>query len=187
MNTYLVAGLGNKDREYAGTRHNIGFHIVDTLASELGVEFEESKKIDSQLAEAKLNGRRLIIIKPNTYVNKSGEAVGKALKFYKIAPARLTVVHDDLDISVGSYKASFDRNSAGHKGVESVIRYLKTKKFQRLRIGIASPALKKARSHRSPDKKRNAVADFVLSRFTPSERSKVETIMPDILRKLQDL
>ena len=145
----LIVGLGNPGEEYENTRHNIGFLFIDKLSKQL------------KTADFKYE-------KSRAFMNKSGDAVSALMKFYsakggsasggKIKPENILVVHDDIDILWSNFKFSFGRSSAGHKGVESIIRALKTKNFWRLRIGI-QPTLKK---HTSADK-------VILKRFTPAE------------------
>ena len=133
----LIIGLGNPGKKYERTRHNAGFLFIDEL---------ERLKI------------KIILAKSQSFMNESGRAVADAIKFYKVKPENVLIVHDDIDILWGNYKFSFGRSSAGHKGVESIIKNLKTKNFWRLRIGI-QPSLKK---HISADK-------IILKKFTPGE------------------
>ena len=138
INIKLIVGLGNPGKEYENTRHNMGFLFVDALAKKLETKF--------------------IVAKPQTFINNSGTAVLALAKKEKIKPENILIVHDDIDILWGNFKFSFGRSSAGHKGVESIIKALKTKNFWRLRIGI-QPTLKK---HTSADK-------IILKKFTPTE------------------
>ena len=141
INIRLIIGLGNPGPDYKNTRHNMGFLFIDKLAESLeATDFEYKKKLDSEIAEInyklKAISHKLILVKPQTFMNKSGEAVSAVVKFYKVKPENILVVHDDVDIEWGNFKISFGRSSAGHKGVESIIKALKTKNFWRLRIGI---------------------------------------------------
>lgn len=181
----LVIGLGNPDKEYGETRHNIGFMALEYLAKKAGAgDFELNKKLDALVTKGKLNDVTTILAKPIIYVNKSGLAAAKLSKFYKVKPENIIIVQDDLDIEFGSIKSSYDKNSGGHKGVGSVIRALKTKKFHRIRIGTAIRALQKARS--SGAKTRDAfVQKFVLSKFTPSERKTLKKIFKMVLERLR--
>jgi len=159
----LIVGLGNPGKEYENTRHNTGFLFVDELARQLKApEFTYSKKLKSEIVEVnhklKAISYKLFLTKPQTFINNSGEAVSVLAKFYKLKPENILVVHDDIDILWNNFKFSFGRSSAGHKGVESIIKALKTKNFWRLRIGI-QPTLKK---HTSADK-------IILKKFTPAE------------------
>jgi len=157
----LIVGIGNPDPEYAQTRHNVGWQFLDWLIKKHG--------------EKDIDGIRVVYLKPQTYVNKSGEAVLPAMKKAKAKPADVIVVHDDLDIPFGNCKLSFEKDSAGHKGVESIMRALKTKKFWRVRIGTGVRALDKARQQ--SDKKRDEfVKDFVLHTFTPAQHDELKDV-----------
>ncbi len=154
INPKLIIGLGNPGKEYENTRHNVGFLFIGALAETLNApEFVYDKKLKAEISKSKI-----LIARPQIFMNKSGEAVLALSKFYKIKPENILIVHDDIDILWSNYKFSFGRSSAGHKGVESIIKTLKTKNFWRLRIGI-QPTLKK---HTSADK-------IILKKFTPAE------------------
>lgn len=188
-NTKLIVGIGNPDEEYQDTRHNVGFMFLDYLARRsLGEggsanNFEFDKKTNSLVSKTKLDKMPAILTKPQTYVNKSGEAVKKLAASYKIKPGNVIIIHDDLDIPFGNTKISFDKNSGGHKGVESIMRVLKTKKFYRLRIGTATRGLQKARQQ--SDKKRDEfVVKMVLSKFSPAEQEQLKTIFKEGYEKL---
>ena len=183
----LIIGIGNPDEEYQNTRHNVGFMIVDYLAKKLEAnDLEFNKNFNSIVGKGKIDKTTVILVKPQTYVNKSGKAVSKLIKNLKLKIENLIVVHDDLDIPFGNTKISFDKNSGGHKGIESIMRALKTKKFYRLRIGLAKPALAKARQQ--SDKKRDEfVVKMVLSKFSPSEREELKKIFKEGYEKLLQL
>src|SRR3989338_3211111 len=149
----IIIGLGNPGKKYERTRHNAGFRAVNELARRLKLEWKNNKKLKAGVAQ----GNGFVLIKPQTFMNESGATAAAALNRYKLPPEELTVIHDDLDISLGKYKISADSRSAGHKGVESIIGRLKTKNFRRIRIGIA-PALKKAPAE-----------EFVLKNFSAAE------------------
>lgn len=180
----LIVGIGNPDPKYQDTRHNIGFMFLDFLAKKIGAnDFEMDKKSNSLITKSKIDKTPVLLVKPLSYVNKSGEVVAKLKGGYKIKPEDIILVQDDLDIEFGSFKNSFDKNSGGHKGVDSVIKSLKTKKFHRLRIGIAVKALQKARQQ--ADAKRDAfVQDFVLSKFSPKENDTVKKMFGEIHERL---
>jgi len=169
----LIIGLGNPGKEYKNTRHNIGFLFVDEIAKHLKThEFVYNRKLKSEIVEVnhklKAISYKLFLAKPQTFINKSGDAVLALMKFYpptedlpkgdKIKPENILVVHDDIDILWSNFKFSFGRSSAGHKGVESIIKALKTKNFWRLRIGIQLSTKK----HISANK-------IILKKFTPAE------------------
>jgi len=151
----LIVGLGNPGREYEKTRHNIGFRVIDGLAKN------------------KLSG--FVLLKPETFMNKSGDAVIEAVNFYKIEPADLWIIHDDIDLPLGELKISKNRGSAGHKGVDSIIKRLGTKDFNRVRIGICPESGK-------PE----AVEKFVLENFTKTEEETIKKVIERAIQTIQD-
>jgi PTH1 family peptidyl-tRNA hydrolase len=187
MATKLIIGIGNPDQEYQNTRHNVGFTFLDYLTKKINADnFELDKRSNSLITKSKLDNLSVILAKPQTYVNKSGEAAVKLKNFYKIKPEDIIVVQDDLDIPFGNTKISFDKNSGGHKGVESIMKPLKTKKFYRLRIGLGTKALQKARQQ--SDKKRDEfVRNYVLSKFSKTESEKLKEVFKDSYEKLNRL
>jgi PTH1 family peptidyl-tRNA hydrolase len=151
----LVAGLGNPGRDYADTRHNVGFMVADELARRHGGSWRA--KFSGDLAEMRLDGLRLALLKPQTYMNESGRSVGSAVRFFKVEPEVLLVVHDEVDLEPGRLQARLGGGLAGHNGLRSVAQQLGTGDFGRLRIGVGRPE----RGDPRP------VADFVLSPFAP--------------------
>lgn len=134
----FIIGLGNPGEQFKATRHNIGREIVSACAAAHGFSaFRFEKKWNAEVAGGKIGKEKIAVILPDTMMNKSGSSVGPAARFYKIKPKDIFVIHDDADIPLGRAKLSFGKRSAGHKGVESVIRALKTRDFWRFRIGIA--------------------------------------------------
>ena len=180
----LIIGIGNPDEQYKDTRHNVGFMFLGYLAKKVGAnDFEFNKKLNSLVSKVKLEKSPVILVKPQTYVNKTGEAATKLKNFYKVKPEDIIVIQDDLDIPFGNNKLSFDKNSGGHKGIESIIKAIKTKKFYRLRIGLATKTLQKGRQQ--SDKKRDEfVRNYVLSRFSKSESDKLKEIFKEAHDKL---
>lgn len=156
MPTILFIGLGNPGGQYEKTRHNVGREILMRWAAKTfglaRVDFEFNKKLNALVAKNK----RSVAVLPETFMNKSGNAADAAMRFLKAKPRDIVVVHDDADLELGRVKLSFNRRAAGHKGVESVKRALKTWKFWRLRIGIQK-------------KKRIDAMRLVLQKFTPAE------------------
>ena len=136
--TFLIAGLGNPGREYKASRHNIGFMLVSHLAEELGVTFS---RVQSKALVTKIEyqGSRLILAKPQTYMNLSGQAIGSLVKFYKIEFDHLLVVYDDVDLPYGRIRMRPSGGSAGQKGMRSIIDQLGTQEFPRMRLGIGRP------------------------------------------------
>jgi peptidyl-tRNA hydrolase, PTH1 family len=149
----LVAGLGNPGREYAATLHNVGFMVADELARRLCGSWRA--KFSGDLAEVRLDGARLALLKPQTYMNESGRSVGSALRFFKARPETLLVVHDEVDLEPGRLQARFGGGLGGHNGLRSVAQHVGSPDFARLRVGVGRPD--------RGDPRR--VADFVLSRF----------------------
>lgn len=163
---WVVAGLGNPGSEYEGTRHNAGRAAVEQFASGAGMNgFRPDKKKLATVGAGLLGKEAVALVLPDSFMNKSGAAVAKFVKSVKAAE-RLIVVYDDLDLPLGSIKLSFDRGSGGHRGVESVMRTLKTKKFSRVRIGV-SPATASGKLRKPQGEEE--VVDFILARFKPAE------------------
>lgn len=157
----LIVGLGNVGKEYKNTRHNLGFLAVDRMQKNSGAPaFAERKRFSAFLTE--IGGRpKTLLAKPTTMMNLSGRAVAALLSYYKITPENLWVLHDDLDLPVGTIRHSFDSRAAGHNGVQSVIDCLDTKQFHRIRIGIGRPV------------RGNAEA-YVLKKIPSAERKEIE-------------
>jgi PTH1 family peptidyl-tRNA hydrolase len=151
----LIAGLGNPGREYERTRHNAGWLVLDELARRHGGSFRG--KFSGQLAETRLDGLKVALLKPETYMNVSGQSIGAARKFFKVDPADLLVVHDDVDLEPTRLQARFGGGLAGHNGLRSIAQSLGTNDFLRLRIGVGRPGRGDRRS----------VADYVLHEFEP--------------------
>ena len=151
----LVAGLGNPGREYAGNRHNVGFMVCDELARRHGGSFRS--KFSGELAEVRLEGARVALLKPQTFMNESGRSVGAAVRFFKVPAEELLVVHDEVDLEPGRLQARLGGGLAGHNGLRSIAQHLRTPEFLRLRVGVGRPE----RGDPRP------VADFVLADFPP--------------------
>ncbi len=134
----MVIGIGNPGRAYEGTRHNVGFVVVDRLAERLGVELAK-KAFEARYAFHGIGGDQVVLVKPQTYVNLSGEAVRGFCEYYKIAPDESLAVCDDMNLPVGKLRLRRGGSSGGHKGLDSMIRLLGTDAFPRLRIGVGSP------------------------------------------------
>ena len=151
----LVASLGNPGREYADTRHNVGFMVGDELVRRHGGSYRA--KFSGDLAELRLDGLRLAVLKPQTFMNESGRSVGAAVRFFKVPPESLLVVHDEVDLEPGRVQVRTGGGLAGHNGLRSVAQHVKTSDFLRVRVGVGRPE----RGDPRP------VADFVLSPFAP--------------------
>ncbi|MDD4169638.1 MAG: aminoacyl-tRNA hydrolase [Desulfotomaculaceae bacterium] len=136
----LIVGLGNPGREYSQTRHNIGFMVIDRLALALNVRVEK-KMLKSLVGQGQINGEKVIFVKPQTYMNLSGEAVGALLNWFRLTASDLLVVYDDLDLPPGKLRIRSGGGSGGHKGVQSIIQMIGTESFARMRVGIGRPVV----------------------------------------------
>ena len=158
----LIVGLGNPGKEYEVTRHNAGFFFVDALASEWHTSFSLQPKFFAEVAQAKVKGVDVWLIKPTTFMNRSGMAVAALANFYKIPPQAVLAVHDELDLSPGDARLKVGGGAGGHNGLKDMIKALGTQEFMRLRLGIGHPG------HRSQ------VASFVLHACSKTERSALD-------------
>ncbi len=136
---YLIVGLGNPGPEYDQTRHNIGFRCVDTLAQAHGLTFDQKKKSKARTADGQIVGKRVLIAKPQTYMNLSGTSVQGLAAFYQILPENTIVILDDLDLPLGTLRIRAKGGSGGHKGLTDIIQRLGTQDFPRIRFGIGRP------------------------------------------------
>jgi PTH1 family peptidyl-tRNA hydrolase len=160
----LVVGLGNPGPDYAKTRHNLGFMVVDVLAGRIGSGFKVHNRSGAEVTTGRLGGRSVVLAKPRVYMNESGRQVGPLAKFYSVPPADVIILHDELDIDFGRIRLKFGGGVAGHNGLRSVGSALGTNDFQRVRIGVGRP----------PGRKSGAA--FVLENFSATERPEVPTI-----------
>lgn len=169
---YLIVGLGNPGEEYNLTRHNTGFIVLDIIAEKFRVAFKYEKKFKAEITEIKLGREKIILAKPSTYMNLSGQAVFNIKQFYKIEPKNIIVIHDDKDIEFGTYKIQFNRGAAGHNGVISIIDKLADKNFFRIRIGI------------KPTTQIKDTAKFVLMNFTKKELTTLSHVAENIFNDI---
>ncbi len=172
----LIVGLGNPGGEYAQTRHNIGFFVIDKLAKELATgEVRWQADHDHKSQVVTMSG--VILVKPQTFMNSSGVAVAGLAKYYKIIPSDIIVVHDDLDLPVGKIRLRSRGGSGGHNGVQSVLDALKSDMFVRVKLGIGRS--KEVASGKQPEKLRRhqAVINFVLSKFRRSEAGEMRKLV----------
>jgi PTH1 family peptidyl-tRNA hydrolase len=135
---FLVAGLGNPGREHEGDRHNIGFVVVDAISARAGADFRS--KHQGLVARASLRGRDVVLLKPQTYMNRSGDSVQPAAAFFKVVPGDVVVVHDEIDLPWGEVKLKLGGGHAGHNGLRDLIERLGTPDFVRVRVGVGKPA-----------------------------------------------
>lgn len=165
----LVAGLGNPGKEYSLSKHNIGFMVLDELADRLGTDVRK-KNFKSLCAEALLGDKKILLLKPQTYMNLSGEAVRDAAGFFKIPVKDIIVIYDEMDIPFGNIKITVGGGSAGHRGIQSIMTSLGDRNFTRIRIGIGKPVQK------------SETVGHVLSGFGQEEKEKIK----DMLSKAAD-
>lgn len=159
----LVAGLGNPDEKYVHTRHNIGFMVMDLVAQKLGLTF--SNKFEGEYAFIDLWDRRIFFIKPMTYMNLSGRSVGGVASFYKIEPEEVLVIQDEMNIPFGTMKIRKDGSAGGHNGLVSIIEYLGSSNYPRLKMGIGKP------------NSSNDNISHVLGKFSPIEKETMEEFL----------
>lgn len=160
----LLVGLGNPGRDYEDTRHNVGFRVVDVIADRADISIED-KKFKAQVGRGRFGGDSAFIMKPQKYMNLSGESVGPALGFYKLTTEDLIVVHDELDLPLGRMKLKRGGGHGGHNGLRSLIQHLPDDRFIRVRIGIGRPP------------PRWDPADYVLSKFRSEELSTLDEVI----------
>lgn len=162
MNMKLIVGLGNPGAKYAGTRHNIGFDIIDALANQLEVELSEAKH-KGVYAIARKGTEKVILLKPLTYMNLSGESIAEVMRYYDIDKEDVIVVYDDLDLPQGKIRLRQKGSAGGHNGIKSIIAHLGTDQFKRVRVGIGRPE--------GPIK----TVDYVLGKFSEEERNVIDS------------
>ena len=160
-----IVGLGNPGDEFQHSPHNAGFDVIDMAAEKLDAEWKKEK--DAYIAHANVGSKKIILVKPLSFMNKSGTVVARVQKFYHVPAQNIWVIHDDVDIPLGAIKLVQNRSAAGHKGVESIIKNLKTQDFPRFRVGIKSPRMPKSRS-------REQMVQIVTKPFTGENRKKFQ-------------
>lgn len=163
---FLIAGLGNPDKEYEGNRHNVGFMAVDSLVHRYN--FAPFKnRFNALVSEGNIDGKKVIAVKPLTYMNNSGQAVRAAMDFYKMSVSELFVIHDDMDLPFAKVKAKIGGGAGGHNGLRSIDAHC-TSAYTRLRIGIGRPESK------------DQVVNFVLSDFSKAQKKDLEVLFDEI-------
>ncbi|MCK6551549.1 aminoacyl-tRNA hydrolase [Myxococcota bacterium] len=169
---WLIVGLGNPEEEYRGTRHNVGFEVADALAERASTGISD-RKFKARVGRGRLQGTDCVLLKPQTYMNLSGESVGPALGFYKLTTSDLIVIHDDLDIEVGRLKLKQGGGHGGHNGLRSLVEHLPDPNFARVRVGIGRPP------------PRWDPADYVLSRFQGGDRKLVDDAVQEAANAIE--
>jgi PTH1 family peptidyl-tRNA hydrolase len=169
----LIAGLGNPGFIYSRNRHNIGFMCVRHLARTHGIKFDK-KQGYARTGHGEIAGEKVVLARPQTFMNASGESISRLLKKLKISPAGLIVIHDDLDLPPGKIRLRLGGSSGGHKGLDSIIAHLGSRDFYRVRVGIGRPDIPES----SAKDKEDAVIAYVLSEFTPREKKIIQKVIP---------
>jgi PTH1 family peptidyl-tRNA hydrolase len=173
----LIAGLGNPGFVYARSRHNIGFMCVRYLARTQGIKFDK-KQGYARTGSGEIAGEKVVLARPQTFMNASGESVSRLVKRLKISPSDLVVIHDDLDLPPGKIRLRLGGSSGGHKGLDSIISHIGSRDFYRVRVGIGRPDI----TDGSARDKDEAVIGYVLSQFTPEEKKAINKIIPVVSR-----
>lgn len=167
---FLIVGLGNPGREYENTRHNTGFMVIDELAGEAGISVS-TMKLGSLIGKGTIDGKKVILVKPQTYMNASGESVGPLVNYYK--PEKVIVVYDDITLDVGGIRVRKEGSAGGHNGMKSLIKHLGTEKFERVRVGIGEKPPKMD------------LADWVLGHFKSEDREPLKEAVRSAVNALK--
>ena len=171
----LIVGLGNPGKKYEKTRHNLGFMVADELIQNLNLKFRIETKFKAEVLEMEYGGEKIILAKPLTFMNNSGQAVSLISKYFNIQTSDIWVIHDDVDFPLGVIKIKFGGASAGHHGVESIIESIGTEEFWRFRMGIGRPEkISNFKFQISNDKN---VEDYVLEEFRSEERELIQEVI----------
>ncbi|MHA8110666.1 aminoacyl-tRNA hydrolase [Lactobacillaceae bacterium Melli_B4] len=168
----MIVGLGNIGPQYDGTRHNTGFAVLDKFAKQHDIEFT-TRKMEAKLGSAMIDGEKVILVEPTTFMNESGRSVGPLMNFYKLDLEDLIVVYDDMDLPIGKIRLRTHGAAGGHNGIKSLIAHLGTNKFYRIKVGTDHPKLE-------------SVVDYVLGKFTEEQRPDFETATDRAVDALDD-
>lgn len=173
----LLIALGNPGKKYIETRHNVGFLMIDYLREKLNFEnFKFEKKFNAEISENKIGSEKIILAKPQTFMNKSGQSVQALINFYKVPAEEIIVIHDELDLKLETFKISRNKNASGHNGVLSIFNHLQTKDFTRIRIGV---------DNRTEEQRKNiSGSDYVLGRFTKEELEVLTDVFERVAKEL---
>lgn len=166
----LIVGLGNKGNEYNNTRHNVGFMVVDNYINKNNLTLKS--KLDGLYAETIINGEKVIFLKPQNYINLSGDVINKYIKYFKIDIKDILVIHDDMDLEIGTFKIRYKGGSAGHNGLKNIEANLKTNEYKRIKIGISKNNIDKV--------------NYVLGKFSSTELSKLNKVIDITYNIIED-
>lgn len=175
MTIKLIVGLGNPGNKYQHNRHNIGAVFLTSIAVEKLQTLNDSKAFFGQVAKTSIANHRVYLLKPNTFMNCSGQSVVALMNFYKINPDEILILHDELDITLGTARLKFGGGHGGHNGLRDIISHLSSSDFYRLRLGIGRPPAKMA------------VTDFVLQNFSKTQKDQVTNMINDCYRVLDKI
>ena len=179
--SYIFVGLGNPGAEYEGTRHNTGRMLLEWFGKSLGAEWQADKKLNAHIAKVKVGKTPVVLVLPDTFMNNSGKSVKPLVTSLKSAE-KLMVIYDDLDMPFGSSKISFNKSSGGHRGLESIIKALKTEKFARVRVGISPKTPTGKIKKPSGD---DAVTKVILGKFKPDELTQLKKLSKKVNEALE--
>ncbi len=169
---YLIAGLGNPSKTYEGTRHNVGFSMIDVIGSKFDIDVT-TKKHKALVGRGVIDGMRVILAKPQTYMNLSGESIREIADFYKIEPENIIIIYDDISLDVGQLRIRKKGSAGGHNGVKNIIAHLGTQEFPRIKVGIGN----------KPEGW--DLADYVLSRYSKAEQEALEEAAEGVVGALK--
>ena len=169
---YVIAGLGNPGREYEGTRHNVGFMTLDALADKYNIDVRE-KAFKGLIGKGMIEGNKVILVKPQTYMNLSGECIRQVMDYYKVDPSEFIVIYDDISLVPGGIRIRKKGSAGGHNGIKNIIAHLGTQEFPRVRIGVGEkPA-------------RMDLADYVLGHFDREEQALMKQVSEEVCEAVQ--
>lgn len=171
----LITGLGNPGQSYANNRHNIGFMCLNRFARTHGIRFDKNQG-KARTGSGEIGGAQVVLARPQTYMNLSGESVSRLVKKFDVDLGDLIIIHDDLDLPLGKIRIRQDSGSGGHKGVESIVTSLESPDFLRLRVGIGRPPI--------AEPSESDIIHFVISGFTPEEKQTLTTVIPQVCEAL---
>lgn len=165
----LIVGLGNPGTKYAETRHNVGFDVIDLLSQRWQIAIASNRRFQGIYGEGTIKGQKVGLLKPETYMNRSGQSVRAVMDWYKYSPDSVLIVYDDMDLPVGRLRLRLSGSAGGHNGMKSIVSHLGTQAFPRLRLGIGS-------TEKVGDRD-SAVVAHVLGRFSPAEKSQIQEVL----------
>lgn len=168
---YVIAGLGNPGKKYEKTRHNIGFITIDRLAEKHNINVDKLK-FKALVGEGRISGQKIVLVKPQTFMNLSGESIQEVMNFYKLPPENLIVVYDDIDIELGTLRIRKSGSAGTHNGMRSIVQHLNSQDFPRIRIGMGGP-------------KKGDLVDFVIGGFTKDEEKVLDATVSTALNAVE--